>query len=154
MKMKTFAAVAGQFLNETIAPTLPLGIMQGAIGALSAMIAYRPEILQGVVNRFPILSSLAVIQNGEVDVPLLVVAIRGYFSKAQSYKFYLRDKKQGEAEAPYYEVTTADAERFCALLSSFNEAELNELAKAQTSAPQPVPATLPGGLKTPAQVVG
>lgn len=148
MRMKTFAIAVGQFLNETIAPTFPVGMMQGAIGGLSAMIAYQPEILQTVVNRFPALNLLEIVKDGEVDVPLMITGIRGYYAKTDVYKVPLGTGKK----PPTYDLTAADAERFCALLNQFSEAERQQ--SSANAMPPSTPSEPPiGGLRTPEQLL-
>lgn len=148
MRMKTLALAVGQFLNETIAPTFPVGTMQGVIGGLSAIISYRPEILQTIVNGFPFLNLLNIVKDGEVDVPLVITGIRGYFSKTPVYMVPLG---KGE-KSPTYDITSADAERFCVLLNQFSEAERQQLS-ANATPPTPSAPPPTGGLQTPEQLL-
>lgn len=139
MTMKTFSAVIVQYLRETIAPTLPVGVEQGILGAISAVIAYRPDILQTAINKVKVVSALGLVKDGLVDPHLIVSAIRGYFSSSKIYTITLFEG------GPRYDVTEADADRFCTLLMSVYEAQMAENSAKTTAA---------DGVRTPEQVLG
>ncbi len=130
MTVQDFCSLFVNFADENIVPQLPWGYPRGAAGATLALIAAFPHKIQDLVSQSSFAEMIGLVKDGAVDVEMATTVIGGFFkgdnkvgiplSSSVLLAWLLKGKVEKETleKSPCYELTEAEARKFCDILKA------------------------------------